>query len=420
MRIESRKNPSETIDGHAVCISEVIPPLSQFETLTDDEVATLFTENLPDYALFGIDLHGHIVSWNPGVERLLGYAKHEFIGLDSALLFTPHDNKKGIPERELDCALETGRTTGERWQQRKDGTRFWGSGVLVLLTGPAGEPRGFAKIVRDRTEITRAERECARLQHDEHQARLAAGRAQAAADDANTSKDRFISLISHEMRTPLTTLQGWLSLMRAGGLEEGATERALDTMDRNVQMIVHLVNDLLDIERIRSNKLHLEIEPVDLAPLVAAIVASFEAEALRKSIRIDTDIRALEAMVEGDESRLGQILWNLLSNALKFTPEGGEVHVTLQTQLTLQSHDAEVTLSVADNGRGIAPGFLPSIFEQFLQAEDPETRSQGGLGLGLSIVKSLVHLQGGTIEAHSEGLGHGARFIVHFPLYQGN
>ena len=243
-------------------------------------------------------------------------------------------------------------------------------------------------------------------------ARLYAGeqRARRAADVANHAKDEFLATVSHELRTPLNAILGWANLMSSGALDEPRTRRAIETIERNAIAMAQLIDDLLDVSRIISGKMRIEVQPVDVAAVVDAALESVRPAAAAKQLRITELLDRGVGRVSGDPSRLQQIFWNLLSNAVKFTDPHGRVDVVVRRV------DACVELSVGDDGRGIDGGFLPHIFEPFRQADGSTTRTHGGLGLGLAITRQLVELHGGSIEARSAGKGAGATFVVRLPL----
>jgi signal transduction histidine kinase/CheY-like chemotaxis protein len=229
-------------------------------------------------------------------------------------------------------------------------------------------------------------------------------------ESANRSKDEFLATLSHELRAPLNVIRGWLQMLRAGKLDNATTVHALETIERNTDAQTKLVNDLLDISRIVAGKLSLEVEPVDLVSLIEAIFDSFCVLADAKRIRVDMELDRTVPPTSGDPERLRQIFSNLFSNALKFTPPEGNVSIRLQRL------GSDTMISVIDTGQGIRPDFLPYVFDRFRQAESSTTRQHGGLGLGLSIVRHLVELHGGTVTAYSQGPGHGATFTVTLPL----
>lgn len=236
------------------------------------------------------------------------------------------------------------------------------------------------------------------------------GRLYSDAQEANRLKDEFLATVSHELRTPLTAILGWAQMLQGGSLDDATAHRALASIERNAKFQAHLIEDLLDISRISTGKLRLDVRPVELAPIVEAAVDSARPAADAKSIRLHKVLDWKAGLISGDPDRLQQVVWNLLSNAIKFTPRGGRVHISLERE------DSHVHLSVTDNGQGISPEFLPYMFDLFRQGDSSITRSHGGLGLGLAIVRHLVEMHGGTVEAHSAGEGQGATFAVRFPI----
>jgi signal transduction histidine kinase/ActR/RegA family two-component response regulator len=227
---------------------------------------------------------------------------------------------------------------------------------------------------------------------------------------ANRAKDEFLATLSHELRTPLNSIYGWTQLLRSGKMDEETTEQALETIERSTRSQVQLIDDLLDVSRIITGKLPLEMQPVDLAPVIEAALASARPAAMAKNIEIKATLHRDAGLISGDPHRLQQVVWNVISNALKFTPKDGRVEVLLHRV------NSQVEVLVSDNGQGIEPEFLPYIFERFRQADSTSTRRFGGLGLGLAIVRHLVELHGGTADADSEGLGRGATIMVRFPI----
>jgi signal transduction histidine kinase len=235
-------------------------------------------------------------------------------------------------------------------------------------------------------------------------------RARAEAETANRSKDEFLALLSHELRTPLQSMLGWVRLLRRDALDRAAAARALETIDRNAQAQARIIGDLLDISRIVAGKLRIELRPLNLVAVVNAAVESARPEAAARGIRLETTVDEDAAEVEGDAERLQQVLANLLSNALKFTPSGGSVEVCLERD------GARARIAVRDTGPGIAGDILPYVFDRFRQADSSATRAHGGLGLGLAIVRHLVELHRGTVRAETGGTAPGATLIVELPL----
>jgi signal transduction histidine kinase/CheY-like chemotaxis protein len=231
-----------------------------------------------------------------------------------------------------------------------------------------------------------------------------------AAESANRAKDEFLAVISHELRTPLSPILAWTRMLRSGDLPPDRALHGLDVIERNVRSQAQLIEDLLDVSRIMSGKLRLDVRPIELAPVVEAAVEAVRPTADVKQVRLQVVLDPRAVMVAGDSERLKQVVWNLLSNAIKFTPKGGRVQVVMQC---INSH---VEIAVADTGKGISREFLPVVFERFRQADSSTTRSYGGLGLGLSIVRNLVELHGGHVRAESQGEGQGATFTVELPI----
>lgn len=234
--------------------------------------------------------------------------------------------------------------------------------------------------------------------------------AQEAAEEANRIKDEFVAIVSHELRSPLNPILGWAKLLKRKRLDEETTLRALDTIERNALTQAQLIDDLLDVSRILRGKLRLNFEIVDLASTITDALETVQLAAQAKSIQIKVRLDAGVRQIRGDSHRLEQVVWNLLSNAVKFTPSGGQVDVCLEQV------NSQVQLRVSDTGKGIHPDFLPHVFEYFRQADSSMTRSFGGLGLGLAIVRQLVELHGGMVWAESPGEGRGATFILNIPV----
>jgi signal transduction histidine kinase/ActR/RegA family two-component response regulator len=237
--------------------------------------------------------------------------------------------------------------------------------------------------------------------------------ARRAAEDANRLKDEFLSTVSHELRTPLTAINGWAQMLRAGRLNAAQSARALETIVRNAKSQNQLINDLLDVSRIIAGKMRLEVEPLKLGSVIEAAIETVRPAAEAKGIHLSVLLDPAADTMSGDAERLQQVVWNLLSNAVKFAPNGGRVEVRLKRA------DSRVEIIVADNGQGIKPQFLPYVFERFRQEDGGANRQQGGLGLGLAIVRHIVELHGGTVRVASEGLGKGATFTVALPSAQG-
>ncbi|WP_432813045.1 PAS domain S-box protein [Pantanalinema sp. GBBB05] len=362
----------------------------------------LMVESAKEYAIFTLDLNGVVTGWNAGAERLLGYLEAEIVGCSGRIIFTPEDQEQGRHERELQLALTQGRAENERWHVRQDGSRFWGSGIVMPLQDEAGNVQGFVKIMQDKTTQRQTQAEREQLLHREQAARETA-------ETANRIKDEFLAVLSHELRSPLNPILGWAKLLKAGNLDAAKTAQAITTIERNAKLQSELIEDLLDVSRILQGKLSLNASPVDLAVTIRGAIETVRLAAEAKSITVEANLDAVEP-VSGDATRLQQVVWNLLSNAVKFTPTGGRVEVRLEPV----DHQAQITVS--DTGKGIPANFLPYVFDYFRQEDGATTRQFGGLGLGLAIVRHLVELHGGTVAVASAGEGLGATFTVNLPL----
>ena len=252
-------------------------------------------------------------------------------------------------------------------------------------------------------ELKRAEEERDRLLDRERRAR-------AEAESANRIKDEFLATLSHELRTPLASILGWANLLRGAGIDAPISVQGLEVIERNAQNQRQLIDDLLDVSRIITGQLRLDVNQVDLTRIVADAVEIVSPAANAKRIQISCAFDPADCYVSGDAVRLQQVIWNLLVNAVKFTPEGGQINVKLEEV------DRRVSVSVSDNGQGIKPDFLPHVFDRFRQADGTTTRAHGGLGLGLAIVRHLVEAHGGTVTAESAGPGQGSVFLFSLPL----
>ena len=336
------------------------------------------------------------------VYLLLGLTVETFDGTLEGVLKQVHSEDRAALRHSLRHAIAEG------IEHNLESRVIWADGTIRYIASrgrtffnETGKATRMSGVVIDVSERKQAEEQ--RLQLLQEQAK------RAEAETANQAKDQFLAVLSHELRTPLNPILGWAKLLRTQKLDPEKTAQALETIERNAKLQTQLVEDLLDVSRIIQGKLHLKLVPVDLTATIAAALETVHLTAEAKSIDIQTDLRPIE-QVSGDANRLQQVVWNLLSNAVKFTPTEGKVTVRL-TQT-----DGFAQLQISDTGRVILPEFLPHIFEAFRQADSTSTRAYGGLGLGLSIVRHIVDLHGGTIIAESLGEAQGATFTVMLPL----
>jgi PAS domain S-box-containing protein len=362
--------------------------------LAEDKLRLLL-DSVQDYAICMLSPHGVVTTWNAGGERLFGYPAEEIIGRSFAVFFSVPDREEGAPAAQLLAAESDGRMESEGLRRRRGGVAFDAHVVLTPVRDAARQLRGFSLVVRDITERKRLEDDLRRRAED-----LAI---------ANRAKEDFLATLSHELRTPLNAMLGWTRLLRMGKLDATGVARALETIERNAHLQEQLISDILDVSRIVTGKLRLELRPTDLAPLVDSTLDTLRPAADAKGVTLRARLQGAGAVL-GDPDRLQQVIWNLIVNAVKFTPTGGSVVVSLDRQGT------SAVVTVTDTGEGIASDLLPYIFDRFRQGDASVTRPHGGLGLGLSIVRHIVELHGGRVDVHSAGPGQGATFSVMFPI----
>jgi PAS domain S-box-containing protein len=355
-----------------------------------------------DDAIVSKDLNGIVQSWNPGATRMFGFTAEEMIGSSITKLFPPDRTDE---ETAILARLRRGERVDhfETVRRTKDGRLLDVSVSISPIRDATGQVVGASKVARDITERKRAESEREQLLSAERAAR-------AEAERHSRMKDEFLATLGHELRTPLNAVLGWASLLKGHEPDPEAIAHGLEVIERNARLQAQLIEDLLDMSRIVSGKLRLSVQQVELPSVIHSALESVRPASEAKGVRLQHVMDARAGSVSGDPARLQQVVWNLLSNAVKFTPRGGRVQVVLQR---VNSH---VELSVSDTGEGIAPEFLPLVFERFRQADASTTRQHGGLGLGLAIVKHLVELHGGTVAARSPGPGQGATFTVMLPI----
>ena len=376
----------------------------------------LIVEGALEHGIVSLNLGGQITSWNPGAEAITGYTAAESLGRPLDLIFLPEDLAAGVPACDMRQALAEGHARGKTWHRCKDGSRFWGNcALLPMRARPGGEAVGFIKIFSDETERLE-NRHALELSREELVATLeVAEQARADAESANRAKDHFLAVLSHELRTPLTpVLFATHALRRRRDLPAAVTE-AMEMIARNVELEVHFIDEMLDLTRLSRGKLELTRAPMDLHEAVRRAAEISQHDIRAKAQRLTLSLEAPASRLEGDLARLQQVFWNLLKNASKFTPEGGEVRVS-----TRAGAAGQIVAEVADTGIGIEAGELPKVFQPFEQANHSIAREFGGLGLGLAIARVAVEAHGGTIQADSAGLGQGAVFTVCLPQANGS
>jgi PAS domain S-box-containing protein len=354
-----------------------------------------------DDAIVGKTLEGVIISWNRGAERIFGWTAAEAVGRHITLIIPP---ERHAEEEEVLARIRRGDMIDhfETIRVTKDRRLVNISLTVSPVRDASGRIVGASKIARDVTERRRLEDERARLLAREQLARQEA-------EAANRTKDQLLATVSHELRTPLNSILGYARMLQNGGLDDAARAHALHVIVRNTAAQTQLVEDLLDLSRMVTGRMRLTFEKCDLAALIDDALDAVRPAADAKGIALVTALAQDVGPILGAPDRLHQVVWNLAMNAIKFTPPGGRVEITLARA------DHEARIVVADTGVGINAEVLPHVFEQFRQEDSSSTRAHGGLGLGLALVKHIVELHGGHVRAASPGKGKGATFTVTIP-----
>jgi len=359
----------------------------------------LLIEAVQDYAIFALAPDGHILSWNPGAQRIKGYTAGEIIGRHFSIFYPEDKVAGGFPEYELEIAAREGRFEDEGWRLRKDGTPFWANVVITALRGEDGRLLGFAKVTRDLTERRASEEQ-----------RVADARRVASAEAANRAKSEFLASMSHELRTPLNAIGGYADLLLEGiyGPVAAQQQEALERIRRSQKHLLTIVTDLLSYSRIEAGQVTYDIGPVPVAAMLDTVAAMIEPQALRKGLSFERPPCAPQVVARVDRARTEQILLNLLSNAVKFTPAGGRI------VLSGAAVGDRVAVRVRDTGPGVPPEMLEAIFEPFVQVGRALNSPHEGTGLGLAISRDLARAMGGDLTAAS-ALGAGATFSLVLP-----
>ncbi|HET9668362.1 MAG TPA: PAS domain-containing sensor histidine kinase [Casimicrobiaceae bacterium] len=372
-------------------MSQVTPGFRRF----GEALFALLVETVEDYAIFAMDADGTIVHWNAGAARITGYSEEDILGQQIDILFTPEQIAEGAPARELQVARDTGRAEDERWHMRKDGGRFFALGIVVPLRKADGSLVGFGKILRDRTDIKEMQetlkKRTERLEEEDRQ------------------KNRFLATLSHELRNPLAPLTNAVAILRVHSRNAPRLLPIVDLMDRQLDRLEGLVDDLLDVTRITQGKLRLRKVRMDLTQVVREAADAIRISAESRNVTVTLAAPPDPVFVEGDRQRLLQVFGNLLENAAKFTPEGGSISAVVDDETP------EAVVRVRDTGVGIRPEDAERIFELFTQGSVALDEAREGLGLGLAIVRDLVAMHGGSVQAQSAGVDKGSEFIVRLP-----
>jgi PAS domain S-box-containing protein len=347
-------------------------------------------EQAQDHGLLLFDLGLRIIWANPGAEKILGRRLADLLGVHSSQMFLKEDVDLGIPEQEMEVARSRGYAEDDRWSLRPDGSRFWATGMSYALRDGQGELIGYGKIIQNRTDW--------KLRQDTIGNRLEAVSA------LDEQKNVMISTLAHELRNPLAPLMNAAHMLRQGA----APDYPIRLIERQVDFIRRLVDDLLEATRISVGKVRLKRNRLVLQDVISASVDTVRPLFDQHAHRLELHPTPGPILVDGDPIRLQQVFSNLLTNAAKYTRDGGTIWIQVATE------DTDAVVRIKDNGVGIPPDMLFEIFNLFAQVHTPE--ANGGLGIGLSLVKELVTLHGGSVQANSDGLGKGSEFIVRLPL----
>ena len=351
-----------------------------------EERFRLLVNGVKDYAIFSLDRDGNVASWNTGAQTIKGYAASEIIGRHFSTFYTAEDIARKWPWYELEVARAEGRFEDEGWRVRKDGSRFWANVVITALYDNEHRLRGFAKVTRDLTARRRIEA----LQENERQ------------------MNEFLAMLAHELRNPLAAIVNVLGIMRNKPAHEQTDLR--DIVDRQAAHLSRIIDDLLDVSRITRGKIDLRRETLDLNDLVLRVLEACQPSIDARRHKVDLQLAHGVLCVDADSTRLSQVVHNLINNAAKYTPEGGQLTISL-------AHEGDDgVLRVRDSGIGIPSDLLPRVFDLFVQGSQSLDRPESGLGIGLTLVKRLVELHGGSVEARSDGPDRGSEFIVRLPL----
>ena len=355
---------------------------------SSEEQFRLLLEAVKDYAIYMVDVRGHVLTWNAGAQAIKGYRADQVIGKHFSMFFTAQDIALGVPEAELAAAARDGSARSEGWRVRSDGQVFWAEVTMTPVMDHGGRLRGFAKVTRDLTERRRVDD----------------------LERSNLRTQQFIAMLAHELRNPLAPIRNAVTIMQAHRGLPAPVQRVGEVIGRQVGHLERLVDDLLDVGRIVSGKIVLKHEPLDFRHVVQHSVESLRPLIDLRGHRLTLSLPDEPVPTIGDATRLSQAVQNLLQNAARYTPEGGLIEVTVQ------SDGGQARTTVSDNGVGIAPDALERIFELFVQERAGATPQDSGLGIGLSLARTLVELHGGDLRAESAGSNCGSRFIVTLPL----
>ena len=376
-----------------------------------EERLRLIVDNATEYAIFSTSLDRRVTSWNSGAERLLGWPEAEIVGRQCDVIFTDEDRARSMPAREVAEALAEGRALDERVHQRKGGERFWASGALMPMRDRGGEVVGFVKILRDQTAERLTLEELAASRKELVQALDDNLRARRQLEAADLAKDRFLAILSHELRNPLAAISGSTELLGTRpDLDSGSRERAQSILGNQIEAMKRLLDDLLDISRLRFGRLALKKRPTALSLVVDQALETARPLLERRGHQLRTRLPETPVMLCIDPLRMSQVLSNLLVNAAKYTDEGGHIELAARTE------GDQCVIDVTDDGRGLDEAALGSMFDMFWRSSELDAATTHSMGIGLALVRSVVGMHEGSVGATSPGPGNGSTFTVRLPL----
>jgi PAS domain S-box-containing protein len=387
--ITAARNAEGEIIGYAKCTRDLTAKRAEEEKLRlSEERFRLMVENVSDYAIFMLDPDGNITSWNTGAMRIKGYQPAEILGKHFSTFYCPEDLAANVPAIELQTAIRAGRVENEGWRVRRDGSLFWANVVITAVYDEHRVLRGFAKVTRDMSERKRLEQ----------------------LETSSRRISEFLATLAHELRNPIAPVRNAVGVMQ---MEHDMTPRVAacrDIIDRQTAHLSRLVDDLLDVGRITTGKIELRIARAEMSDIVARSIEVVKPFTDERAQQVLIDLPPESVQVMGDMTRLVQVVQNLLNNASKFSPHGSEIRIVVKHERNA------LLLKVIDTGRGISPKGLTNIFDLFVQEDQYLNPGEAGLGIGLTLCRSIVEMHGGSIAAASDGAGRGSTFVVRLPL----